>query len=524
MEVRDGKIIGKKAGTTTVRATAYANPEAFDACRVTVKNVPVTQLIIEPEEFEISLNAPYKVEYRVEPENASDKSVTWESSKPDIIQVDPHTGDLIGKVVTEDWVTVTGTANGGSNITKTCKVKVIGLKKAQQIFIPVSVTLNLNEKQTLAVSYEPEDATDRQVIWESNDDEIVQVSDKGVLTARQAGDAEITVSLKNDRNIKAVCKVKVLPRVVTTGIALIKSLKLGIGANYTFVAQALPENATDQLLAWRVEEITNNAVAFDNLTQTVTGKAAGTAKLIVSLAIGFFREVDGALYHGCLVLGNHAFAVEYLQNDVALRQGDVLNVVHTHRVQTVDIVFCVFIHRGCHLVLTCGHPCFLASLSVFLGQCLEVGAVGEGGVDRVCGFVCSLWRSSTHLNLAIFHRVGQLNLRYKLNEVERIVLFVLNRTIHRAYTHRVETCCDVAWISIFANGQAQIVYERRTLAYHVSWVGSLGQFLRVVGELLFQASLVLRRSLYLYVDVLDIACFYILLKARFQFFVFGFEV
>ena len=283
VEVRDGKIIGKKAGTTTVRATAYANPEAFDACRVIVKNVPVTQLIIKPEEFEISLNAPYKVEYRVEPENASDKSVTWESSQPDVIQVDPHTGDLIGMVVTENWVTITGTANGGSNITKTCKVKVIGLKKAQQIFIPVSVTLNLNEKQTLAVSYEPEDATDRQVIWESNDDEIVQVSDKGVLTARQAGDAEITVSLKNDPNIKAVCKVKVLPRVVTTGIALIKSLKLGIGANYTFVAQALPENATDQLLAWRVEAVTNNAIDFDNLTQTVTGKAAGTAKLIVSL-------------------------------------------------------------------------------------------------------------------------------------------------------------------------------------------------------------------------------------------------
>ncbi len=283
VEVRDGKIIGKKAGTATVRATAYANPEAFDACRVIVKNVPVTQLLIEPDEFEISLNAPYKVEYSVEPENASDKSVTWESSQPDVIQVDPHTGDLIGKVVTEDWVTVIGTANGGSNITKTCKVKVIGLKKARQIFIPVSVTLNLSEKQTLAVSYEPEDATDRQVIWESNDDEIVQVSDKGVLTARQAGDAEITVSLKNDPTIKSVCKVRVLPRVATTGIALIKSLKLGIGANYTFVAQVLPENATDQLLAWRVEEVTNNAIEFDNLTQTVTGKAAGTAKLIVSL-------------------------------------------------------------------------------------------------------------------------------------------------------------------------------------------------------------------------------------------------
>ena len=176
------------------------------------------------------------------------------------------------------------------------------------------------------------------------------------------------------------------------------------------------------------------------------------AELIVSLAIGFFREVDGALYNGCLVLSDHAFAVEYLQNDVALRQGDVLNVVHTHRVQTVDIVFCVFIHRGCHLVLTCGHPCFLASLSVFLGQCLEVGAVGEGGVDRVCGFVCSLWRYATHLNLTIFHRVGQLNLRNKLNEVERIVLLVLNRTIHRANTHRVETCCDVARISLFAYG------------------------------------------------------------------------
>ncbi len=324
VEVKDGKIIGKEPGTATVRATAYANPTAFDVCKVNVKYVPVDRLIIDPEEFEIALNAPHKIEYRVEPENASKKTVTWTSSNPEVIAVDQITGDIIGKRVSDTPIIITGSADGGSNITSTCKVRVIDLKKASRIFIPVSVTLNLNEKQTLAVSYEPDDATDRQVIWASNAEEIVSVSDKGVLTAQQAGVAEITVSLKNDPTINAVCTVKVLPRVVTTGISLIPTLKLGIGAKYTFVAKAIPENATDQQFAWRVEEITGEALDFDNLTHTVTGKAVGSAKLIVSLRNKPTIKAECSITVETLVpvTGDIAFA----KNEYTVQEGKTLQL------------------------------------------------------------------------------------------------------------------------------------------------------------------------------------------------------
>ena len=131
-----------------------------------------------------------------------------------------------------------------------------------------------------------------------------------------------------------------------------------------------------------------------------------------------------------------------------------------------------------------GHPRFLTRLTVFFSQSLEVCSIVEGVIDRVCRLVCSFGRYATHLNLAIFHRVGQLNLCNKLDKVQRIVLRILNRTVHRANTHRVETCCNIARISFLAYGKTQIAYQRSALTHHVSRVGSLSKFFRIVGELL----------------------------------------
>ena len=61
---------------------------------------------------------------------------------------------------------------------------------------------------TLQAAITPEDATDQEVLWESDNEEVATV-DGGVVTAHKAGNATIKVSSVNYPNITAQCIVTV---------------------------------------------------------------------------------------------------------------------------------------------------------------------------------------------------------------------------------------------------------------------------------------------------------------------------
>ena len=121
----------------------------------------------------------------VKPDNATDKTVTWTSSNPEIAIVDET-----GKVTTIKAGSATITAKAGEK-TASCKVTVC---------IPVtSVELNkttLNMKvgdtETLVATVKPDNVTDKTVTWTSSDPEIATVDEVGKVTAVKDGDVTIT--------------------------------------------------------------------------------------------------------------------------------------------------------------------------------------------------------------------------------------------------------------------------------------------------------------------------------------------
>ena len=281
-----GKIVGLKEGTVDLRASSLVNKNAFDYIKVRVKKELVTKIEIDrPNEdyvFEIPDGVPSTIPYKLLPENASDLRVKFESSNTDIVEVDAETNRLIGKTPSTEKVKVKITALGGSNISAECWVRVVAKVSTDKISIDKTLSLIPGQKGKFTVGYEPATSTDRLVMWSTSDNQIVKIANDGSYEAVQAGDAEITVTLTSNQTIKATCKVKVLPRVTTTGVKLIPTLKLGKGAKYTFAPQVVPANATDQELAWTVVEGGTN-VDFNQIDATVVGKNVGTAKVRVYL-------------------------------------------------------------------------------------------------------------------------------------------------------------------------------------------------------------------------------------------------
>ena len=281
-----GKIVGLKEGTVDLRASSLVNKNAFDYIKVRVKKELVTKVEIDrPDEdyvFEIPDGVPSTIPYKLLPENASDLRVKFESLNTDIVEVDAETNRLIGKTPSNEKVKVKITALGGSNVSAECWVRVVAKVSTDKISIDKTLSLIPGEKGKFVVGYEPSTSTDRLVTWATSDHQIVKIANDGSYEAVQAGDAEITVTLTSNQTIKATCKVKVLPRVTTTGVTLIQTLKLGKGAKYTFAPQVLPANATDQELTWTVVEGHAN-IEFNEIDRTVVGKEVGTAKVRVSL-------------------------------------------------------------------------------------------------------------------------------------------------------------------------------------------------------------------------------------------------
>ena len=74
---------------------------------------------------------------------------------------------------------------------------------------PTSVTLEEGQTRQLTVTVNPETADNRNVTWSSSNSNIASVSSNGLVTAKQAGSANITVTAADGSGKSATCKVTV---------------------------------------------------------------------------------------------------------------------------------------------------------------------------------------------------------------------------------------------------------------------------------------------------------------------------
>ena len=256
--------------------------------KVTVEQgvkIGVTSVTLDQTALTLNVNEKAKLNETVKPDDATTKTVTWKSDKPEIAEVD-NNGNVTAKAA--GTATITATADGGK--TAECKVTV----NAPQTVPVTGVTLTKTEltlaeggSEKLTATVEPANATNQTVTWSSNNEQVATVAD-GTVTAVKAGTATITVTTA-DGNKTAECKVTVnAPQTKpVTGVTLNKSaITLEVNGSEKLTATVEPSDATNQNVTW---ESSNNEVATVGQDGTVTAVKEGTAAITVKTADGNYQ-------------------------------------------------------------------------------------------------------------------------------------------------------------------------------------------------------------------------------------------
>jgi len=252
-------------------------------CEVTVEEKPIDYVAVTGvtlDEEAITLIAAGETQTltaTVEPSDATDKSVIWTSSNPEVATV---VNGVVTAVANGEAIITVTTANGG--YTDTCSVTVNIPTGA--VTVPVTgvaldkdtLSLKVGNTAALTATVAPDNATNKAVTWASSNESVATVAN-GVVTAVAKGTATITVTTV-DGSFTDTCAVTV----TTSGGG---SFGGGGGGGYIKPAKPeviVPDNAVADGVTVTVDHIdyltvneVKDLVAKDDNLEVIGGRDSG---------------------------------------------------------------------------------------------------------------------------------------------------------------------------------------------------------------------------------------------------------
>ena len=282
----------EKVGEQTLTVNYLGAKTTFN---VTVKELPVKEVIISKNEMTLDIGKTAKLSASVLPANATNTSVLWSSSEPDVVRVDGN-GNIAA--LKKGSAVITATASNG--VSASCKVNVY--LPAESVSLDKSeLNLDRGESEVLKATLKPITPSEEvscgaeyvkpsadpaepseDIIWYSENTSVADVNN-GVVTAKGAGKTKITV--RTTRGKTASCDVNVyvsakevtiVPSVDT--IEVIDSLQL--------TAKMSPSDTTDTL-TW---ESSDESIATVSSDGTITPHKPGTVTISAKATHGAKAE------------------------------------------------------------------------------------------------------------------------------------------------------------------------------------------------------------------------------------------
>ena len=278
-----GEVTAVSEGTATIFCSA-ADGSVSAACLVecTPAVVPVESLSLDVDSVSLITGETKVLTATVTPEDATDKTVTWSSSDPSVVEVGP-TGEITAKSAGEATVTCTS-ADGKQTVACTVTVSDTVVPVTNVTLSTSSLSLTVGQTRQLMATVHPSDATNKAVTWRSNKSSVASVSSDGEVTGKSAGIAIVSV-FTEDGSKSASCRVTVTgSSIAVTGISLDKSsLSLSVGAEAKLTATVTPSNATNTAVTWTSSAPSVATVSQDGVVKAVS---AGSATITATTSDG----------------------------------------------------------------------------------------------------------------------------------------------------------------------------------------------------------------------------------------------
>ena len=287
--------IKRRLGVTIIITAKTEDGEKTATCRVYVNEstsgkVAVTGISLGQSSAELKVGDVLQLNATVAPSNATDKTVTWSSSNNSVATVS-SSGLVSAK--SEGTAKITAkTEDGGKTATVTITVKKADAGSVSVTGVSLdksSISLKVGESETLKATVSPTNATNKGLTWTSSMSSVATVTSDGVVTAKAAGTATITVKT-DDGGKTATCNVTVTYNGDPGGEISVSQVTISpttanmtVGDTKQFSVKVDPANATNQEVSWSSSE---PSVASVDSKGMVTAKAEGKATITVTAKDG----------------------------------------------------------------------------------------------------------------------------------------------------------------------------------------------------------------------------------------------
>ncbi len=224
---------------------------------------------------QIGLGETWRMNVYYSPSDATNTKMHWSSSDPGIVSVDGE-GNLTGVALGTATVTVT-TDDGGYTASQEIEVIRVAVTGVRLNGAPM---LRVGEKYQMEATVLPENATDKRLLWSSDNESVLRVDSTGMLTAL-AESRRVTVTVTTvEGNYTASQTIRISGFMYTlTDFAIAPAdTVLSQGDTLTLTALVTPAEATE-FTAFTWQSSDSEVVSVDNgvARALATGEAIVTA-------------------------------------------------------------------------------------------------------------------------------------------------------------------------------------------------------------------------------------------------------
>ena len=224
-------IISQKVGNKTATCWVTVKKYKEEVQTTTSQTVKVEGVTLNRSLATLEKGSNLTLTATVSPNDAANKQVDWTSTNTNVATV--SNGVVTAK--NAGTTIITAKAKDGSDKTGSCVITVTNsVIKVDRITLnQTSATIEKGKELTLIATVTPNDATNKQLEWTSNNTSVATVSN-GVVKAKETGTAKITAKAKDGSGKDVSCTVT-----VTDGTLAItgNATKIGIGETVTLSAK-----------------------------------------------------------------------------------------------------------------------------------------------------------------------------------------------------------------------------------------------------------------------------------------------
>ena len=252
----------------------------------------VTGVTLNTETLELFTGGSATLTATVEPSDAANQNVTWQSDNANVATVEGGTVTAVGAGET----TITVTTEDGSK-TATCivtvTVPVTGVKLNKE-----TLELFTDGSETLTATVEPSNATNKNVTWSSSVETIATVDNNGTVTAVGAGEATITATAGG---ITATCVVHVRKPATVEASGSTNLSFTTDQDEFTLTAIVYGENLSQEPNCWEWTVANTDVVSLSDTPNLRSGSVASSRKAFTIKGTGtttITATYDDGTYRG----------------------------------------------------------------------------------------------------------------------------------------------------------------------------------------------------------------------------------